>query len=126
MDSALRPRSRGVIHEVGDIGVSRLIHHVMMLVDMQDMRRTRQGAPSYPVLPASKCLVMFLYDEGDGGAAPLQQLLKPLHRVIYKAKVVQVNVQDGTHVLSITSCQHVGGWSTFLVILTNFADDSTD
>ena len=98
MHSALGPHHHGVVHEVGDVGVPSLIHDVMVLVNMEDVRRTRQGSPSDPTSPASKRLVVLLHDESDRLPAPAQQPLKTPNRIRHKAEVVEINVENRTHV----------------------------
>ena len=98
MDAALRPDHHGVIHEVGDVRVPSLIHHVMVLVDVEYVRRTRQRASPSPVSPACEHPVVLLHDESDRCPAPSQQPLKPPNRVGHKAEVVEINVEDRTHV----------------------------
>jgi hypothetical protein len=50
--------------------------------------------------------VVLLYDEGDWCPGPFQQLLKPSQRVSHEAKVVEVNVQNGTHGLRTPDGAH--------------------
>gem|GEM_PF-6882616 len=96
MDSALRPDAHCMEHEVTDVGLLSLVHHVVMFVNVKNVRwRNAVGLPS--LLPSSKCVMVSVDNYGHRTVRPLEKTLKLVAGVRHHIKVVEVDIKDGVY-----------------------------
>jgi hypothetical protein len=70
MDSALRPDAHCMEHEVTDVGLLSLVHHIVMFVNVKNVCwRNAVGPPS--LSPSSKCVMVSVDDYGHRTVRPL-------------------------------------------------------
>jgi len=84
-------------HEVADVRGASLVHHIMMLVYVENMVGRRKAFPPDEISPERQHLVVPLDNEGDGTSSPCEQPAEPLDGILDKAEVVEVNVEERTH-----------------------------
>jgi hypothetical protein len=98
MDSALRPDAHCMEHEVTDVGLLSLVHHVVMFVKVKNVsRRNAVGLPS--LLSSSKCVMVSVDNCGHRTGCPLKNTLKLVAGVRHHIEVVEVDIKDGAHYL---------------------------
>ena len=73
---------------------SLFIHHVVMFVDVEDVRRDGKHTPPDVSLPCSQGLVVFFHREVHRPPSPSQQVREVLNGLIDRAEVVDIDVQD--------------------------------
>lgn len=99
MHSAIRPNVHRMEHEVGNVGLRSLVHHVVMLVNMENVRwRYSLCTPS--LFPSAKGVIVTFHNHGHGTASPVKQLLQTQSWVGHLVKVIEVDIKNRiNHVL---------------------------
>ena len=96
MDSALRPYAHRMIHEVGNISLLSLVHHVVMLVNMEYVR-WRDVVCLPPLPPSGESMIMTIYNYRHRAVCPVEQFLKMTRGILDLVKVIEVDIKDGVH-----------------------------
>jgi len=81
-------------HDVSDVWRFLLVHHVVMLVDMQYVRRLRQVELLDESVPMPQNLVVLLDDKIGRAFGPLEQVVEPLPWIVMEIKEIQVDVEN--------------------------------
>jgi len=93
---ALRPHAHCMEHEVANVGLRPLIHHIMVLVNMENVRWHYVVCPPLPP-PSCKSVVVTFHHHGHGSASPIQETLQ-VHTWFRRfVEIIEVNVKDGVH-----------------------------
>ena len=93
MHSALGPHAHRMVHEVGNVGLLSLVHHVVMLVNMENVRwRDVVCLPSLP--PAGKSVIVALYNYRHWTRCPVEQLLETVSGIRHLVEVIEVDIKD--------------------------------
>lgn len=96
MHSALRPHAHGMEHEVGNVGVLSLVHHVVMFVYMEDVRWCDVVClPSLP--PSGKGVIVPFHNYRHGTRCPVEQFLQTQSGVGHLVEVIEIDIKDGVH-----------------------------
>ena len=83
-------------HEVGNVGLLSLVHHVVMLVNMENIRW--RDAVCLPFLPSPrKCVIVTLHNHRHWTGCPVEQLLYTVSGVWPQVEVIEVDIKDRTH-----------------------------
>ena len=93
----LRPGPHRMEQEVRYVRGGELVHHVVVLVDMQNVLWIGQALLLQTGPPPSKGDVMTVDDVGNRTGRPLQQPLKSLDWLVHQIEVVQIDVQSRAH-----------------------------
>ena len=118
MHAALRPRAHGVEHKVGNVGLLSLVHHVVMFVNMENVRWWDIVClPSLP--PTGEGLIVPFHNHRHGTAGPVKQLLQTQDGVRNLIEVVKVDIKDRVHHFQFTTerLHRLGHCSQFLLVL---------
>ena len=90
---ALGPHAHRMEHEVGNVGLLSLVHHVVMLVNMENVRwRDVVCLPSLP--PAGKSVIVALYNYRHWTRCPVEQLLETVSGIRHLVEVIEVDIKD--------------------------------
>jgi len=96
MHSALRPHTHRMEHEVGNVGLLSLVHHVVMLVHMENVCWRDVVCP--PALPPSgKGVIVTFHNHGHRTGSPAEQMFQTRAWVSYLVEVVEIDIKDGIH-----------------------------
>jgi hypothetical protein len=96
MDPAMGPHCHRMEHEVPDVGLLSLVHHVVMLVNMEDMGRGDAVSPP-SVSPSSKCVIVSLHHYRNRMVCPCEKIATTVGSIGHQGEVVEVNIKDGIH-----------------------------
>jgi hypothetical protein len=98
MHPALGPHAHRMEHEVGNVDLLSLVHHVVMFVNMENVRwRDVVRLPSLP--PSGKCMIVPLHNHRHRTGCPVEQLLETVGRIGHLVEVIEVDIKDGVHCL---------------------------
>jgi hypothetical protein len=98
-------------HEVGNVGLLSLVHHVVMLINMENVRwRDVVCLPSLP--PSGKCVIVVLYNYRQRTGCPVEQLLETVSSIRHLVEVVEVDIKDGVH-RHLPSAEQYNGLSCY-------------
>ena len=87
------PHAHRMEHEVGNVGLLSLVHHVVMLVNMENVRwRDVVCLPSLP--PAGKSVIVALYNYRHWTRCPVEQLLETVSGIRHLVEVIEVDIKD--------------------------------
>jgi len=104
MHLALGPHAHRMEHEVGNVGLLSLVHHVVMLVNMENVRwRNLVCLPSLP--PSRKRMIVTLHNHRHRTRCPVEQLLETVSGIGHLIEVIEVDIKDGVHCL-LSSAEH--------------------
>ena len=101
-------------HEVANVGLLSLVHHVVMLVNMENVRwRDVVCLPSLP--PLGKCVIVMLHNYRHRTGCPVEKLLETVSGIGYLIEVIEVDIKNGVHRL-LSSAEQCNGLSLSLTI----------
>ena len=113
MHTTLRPHAHRMEHEVSDVGLLSLVHHVVMFVNMKNIRRCDTvGVPSSP--PSCERVIVPLDNRGDRTMRPPEKTTKLVTRVRHQIEVVEVDIENGVHGLLSHAEQVIERLSAYL------------
>ena len=95
--TTMRPHGHCVDHHIGDVDSPVFIHHVVVLVHMQDVSGSWQLPLSDKDAPLPESLGMVFHHDVHRSLCPFQQLRENCRGICEEIEVVQVNVEDRTH-----------------------------
>ena len=78
MHSTLRPHAHGMEHKVGNVGLLPLVHHVVMFVNMKNVR-SFDALCLASLHPSGKGVIVSFHNYRYGTAGPIEKF--PRHRV---------------------------------------------
>ena len=94
MHSALRPHAHGMEHEISNVGLLSLVHHVVMFVNMENVRWCHVVClPSLP--PSGKGVIVPFHNYRHGTASPVEKFLQTQGGVGHLVEVIEVDIKDG-------------------------------
>lgn len=96
MHATLRPYCHRMEHEVADVGLLSLVHHVVVFVNVEDVRGRDTGSPP-SVPPVSECVIVSFNNQGHRPVRPGEEATEVNDRVRHEVEVVEVDVEDGIH-----------------------------
>ncbi len=80
MYSAPGPEPHRMEHEVGNVGLLSLVHHVVMLVNMENVRWRDPVCPPSPP-PSGKGVIVTFHNHGDRTGGTVEQSLQTVSGV---------------------------------------------
>ena len=83
-------------HEIANIGLRSLVHHVMVFVHMENVRWHDAVCPPFRP-PSRERVIVTLHNHGHGAASPVQQTLQFHTWFRQLVEIVEVDVKDGVH-----------------------------
>ena len=95
--STAGPAPHHVIHDVANIGGRFLVHHVVVLVHVQYVRRGRDTSDMKLPLPSSKRVAVPFDDEINRTSPPSQEIFQGTDGILCKIEIVEIDVQDRAH-----------------------------
>ena len=94
MYSTLRPNAHRMEHEVGNVGLLPLVHHVVMFVNMENMRWC--DVMCLPFLPPLvKGMIVPFHNYRHGTTGPVEKFLQTQGGVGNLVEVIKVDIKDG-------------------------------
>jgi hypothetical protein len=100
MHSARWPHLHGMNHEVPNVRHRSIVHHVVMLIHVQDMGRRTQHSTSNHRPPPLKSRMVFLNHERNRAIGPFQELPEPFCGRRDLIEVVEIDVEDRASIAS--------------------------
>ncbi len=94
MHSAPGPDPHRLEHEVGNVGLLSLVHHIVMLVNMENVRWRDPVCPPSPP-PSGKGVIVTFHNHGDRTGCPVERSLQTVTSVGYLIEVVEIDIKDG-------------------------------
>jgi hypothetical protein len=102
---ALGPHSHRMVHEIGNVGLLSLVHHVVMLVNMKNVRwRDAVCLASLP--PAGESVIVALYNYRHRTGCPVKQLLETVSGIRHLVEVIEVDIKDRVYRLQLSGERH--------------------
>ncbi len=83
-------------HEVANVGLRPLVHHVVVFVNMENVRWHDAVCPPFRP-PSRESMIVTLHNHGHGTASPVQQTLQAHTRFRRFVEIIEINVKDGVH-----------------------------
>ena len=97
MDTAPRPSPHGKVEEIAKANGLSLTKHIVVLIYMENVARSRKRSLSKSPNPVHQGLVVMVHETVNGSICPREEVVESAQRVIEKTEVVQVDVQYGGH-----------------------------
>jgi hypothetical protein len=98
-------------HEIANVGLLSLVHHVVMLVNMENVRwRDVVYPPSLP--PSGKSVIVALHNHRHRTVCPVEQLLEAVSGIGYLVEVIEIDIKDRVHSL-LSSTENYNGLSHY-------------
>jgi hypothetical protein len=94
MNLATWPSTQCVVHDVPDVGGGPSIHHVMVFVHVQNVRRRGDASVVVSALPNAIGLGVSFMNMVDGAVCPVEEAFKILGRVGSEIEVVEINIKN--------------------------------
>lgn len=88
-----------MIHNVGDVDGVFLIHHVVVLVNMQNVHRDRDSSCIDKFRPVPHRVRVTVREDIYGPIRPCEQLRQFPDWIADKVEVVQINVENRCHLV---------------------------
>lgn len=93
---ALRPHAHRMEHEVTNVGLRPLVHHVVVFVNMENMRWYDVVCPALSP-PSRESVIVTFHNHGHGTASPVQQTLQAHAGLGQLVEIVEIDIKDGVH-----------------------------
>ena len=77
-------------------GLLSPVHHVVMLVNMENMGWRNAVFPKYPP-PLSKRMIVTFHDYRSRTCCPREQFMQTVSRIWHQVEVIEVDIKDGVH-----------------------------
>jgi hypothetical protein len=94
--TSLRPHTHCMKHKVAYVGLLPLNHHVVVFVNMENVRWYDVVCPPFRPPPCESVMVTF-HNHGHGAASPVQQTLQTYTGFGQLVEIVEINIKDGVH-----------------------------
>ena len=80
-------------HEVSDVGLLSLVHHIVMFVNMKNVRgRDAVCPPSLP--PSGECVIVAVDNRSHRTVCPPEKTAKLVIRLTHQIEIVEVDIKD--------------------------------
>jgi hypothetical protein len=90
-----------VEHEIANVGLWPLVHHVVVFVNMEYVRRYDVVGPPFRP-PSRESVIVTLHNHGHGTAGPTQQTIQAHTGLGQLIEIVEIDIKDGVRpVLSL-------------------------
>jgi hypothetical protein len=83
-------------HKVAYVGLLPLVHHVVVFVNMENVRWYDVVCPPFCPPPRESVMVTF-HNHGHGAVSPVQQTLQTYTGFGQLVEIVEINIKDGVH-----------------------------
>jgi len=80
-------------HEIADVGLRPLVQHIVVFVNMEDVRRRDTAFPPF-CPPSSERVIVTFNNHGHGKASPFQHPLQAHAGLGYLVEIVEVDIKD--------------------------------
>ncbi len=91
-------------HEIANVGLRPLVHHVMVFVNMENVRWRNAVCPPFPP-PSCESMIVTFHNHGHGTVGSAQQTLQAHTRFGQLVEIIEINVKDGVHYIMFLSEQ---------------------
>jgi hypothetical protein len=93
---ALRPDAHRMKHKIGNAGLWPLVHHVVVFVNMKNVRWEDVVCPQFRP-PSRESMIVTLQDHRHRTISPVHQKLKAHTWLGQLIEIVEINIKDGVH-----------------------------
>jgi len=92
-------------HEVANVDLRPLIQHIVVLVNMENVRWYDAVCPPFPP-PSCKSVIVTFHNHRHGTASPIQETLHVYTRFRRFVEIIEINVKDGVQFSLLPNVLH--------------------